>query len=488
MTLSPLTSLVVRGRAADLARRLEAAPESEPLVAALLTAGEQLAADVVPRGQFRDDLRTRLMAVAAVQAGPAESAPVANPSAVSWRVPSRARGVAAGAMAAVVVVTGIAVAGSRSLPGDPFYGVKRQVEGFSLRTADGDVARGTRHLDQATTRLREVGGLVLGRDQLAGPAPSALGFRLVAASSPTAAMPLGAPVAERVRQTLGDMDTATLRGQELLEAVFRSTGERGPLQVMGRWANEQGNGIERLLPALPPASREQALTSLALVVGVAADADELLGTSDCAPGCDPTGGAPSSGAPGSVPSGGTATSPGGTTGPTTEPRPSGPATSGPATTGRPAQGPGQSVLEPGQRGQGPGASDPGPGQPVPGGSGEPPAVPRTGTPGAPGTLLPTPVPVAPPGSPPISSSPPPPQPTPARPSSLPRPVIPLRPSSLPRPVIPLRPSSLRPSPLPRPVIPLRPPSLRPSSLVGVPGWGGGTGRDHPSSSATGELP
>ena len=468
MTLSPLTSLVVRGRAADLALRLEAAPESEPLVAALLTTGEQLAATVVPRGQFRDDLRTRLMAVAAVQAAPAESAPVANPSAVSWRVPSRARGVAAGAMAAVVVVTGIAVAGSRSLPGDPFYGVKRQVEGFSLRTADGDVARGTRHLGQATTRLREVGGLVLGRDQLAGPAPSALGFRLVAASSPTAAMPLGAPVAERVRQTLGDMDTATLRGQELLEAVFRSTGAREPLQVMGRWATEQGDGIERLLPALPPASREQALTSLALVVGVATDADELLGNSDCAPDCDPTGGAPSapaSGAPGSVPSGGTATSPGGTTGPaTTEPRPTGPATSG-----RPVQGPGQSVLEPGQPGQEPGVSDPGPGQPVPGGSGEPPVVPRTGTPV---TLLPTPVPVAPPGSPPISSSPPTPKPLPARASSLPRPVIPLRPSSLPRPVIPLRPSS-----------------LRPSSLVGVRGWGGGTGRaETPSNGATGELP
>ena len=55
MTLSPLTSLVVRGRAAELARRLEAAPGSEPLVAALLTTGEQLAADVAPREQFRDE-------------------------------------------------------------------------------------------------------------------------------------------------------------------------------------------------------------------------------------------------------------------------------------------------------------------------------------------------------------------------------------------------------------------------------------------------
>lgn len=404
MTLSPLTSLVVRGRAAELARRLEATPGSEPLAAALLTTGEQLAADVVPRGQFRDDLRTRLMAVAAVQAALAEQAPVAAPSAVSWRVPSRAGGVAAGAMAAVVAVTGIAVAGSQSLPGDPFYGVKRQVEGFSLRAADGDVARGTRHLGQATTRLREVGGLVLGRDQLAGPASSASGFRLVAASSPTAVMPLGAPVAERVRQTLGDMDTATLRGQELLGEVFRSTGARGPLQVMGRWATEQGDGIERLLPALPPASRERALTSLALVVGVAADADELLGTSDCAPACDPTGGAPStpaSGAPGSVPSGGTATSPGGTSGP----RPVGPATSG-----QHPQGPGQSDLEPGQPGQKPRQSDLKPKQPVQGGSGEPPAVPRTSTPGTPGTL---------PAPPTTSSSSPPP--------ALPAPVTPLLP-------------------------------------------------------------
>ena len=415
MTLSPLASLLVRGRAAELARRLEAAPGSEPLVAALLTTGAQLAADVAPREQFRDDLRTRLMAVAAVQAAPAAGAPVAAPAAVSWRVPSRAGGVAAGAMAAVVADTGVPVAGSRSLPGDPFYWVKRQVEGFSLRTADGDVARGTHHLDQASTRLREVGGLVLGRDQLAGPAPSASGFRLVAASKPSAVMPLGAPVAERVRQTLSDMDTATLRGQELLDAVFRSTGARGQLQVMGRWANEQGDGIERLLPALPQAARERALTSLALVVGVAADADALLGTSDCGPACDPTGGAPSapasgaSGAPGSVPSGGTATSPGGTT---TSPG----GTTGPRPTGRPAQGPRQSFLEPGQPGQGPAQSDLEPGQPVPGGSGEPPAVPRTSTPGT----LPAP--------PTTSSSSPPP--------------------ALPAPVTPLLPPATAPAPAP----------------------------------------
>ena len=377
MTLSPLTSLVVRGRAAELDRRLEAAPESEPLVAALRATGQQLAADVLPREQFRDDLRTRLMAVAAVQAAPAEQAPVAVPSAVSWRVRSRAGGVAAGAMAAVVAVAGIAVAGSRSLPGDPFYGVKRQVESFSLRAADGDVARGTRHLGHATTRLREVGGLVRGRDQLSAPAPSASGIRLVAASSPTGVVLLGAPVAERVRQTLGDMDTATLRGQELLTEVFRSTGARGPLQLMGQWALEQGDGIEELLPALPPASRDRARTSLALVEGVAADADELL-AADCGPACDPTGGgpsAPASGAPASVPSGGTGTSPAGTTGPTTS--------------GRPAQRSGDPVPEPGRPGEEPERFVPDPPSPVPRSSGETASVPRTDPPG---TVQPAPPP------------------------------------------------------------------------------------------------
>jgi len=136
-------------------------------VAAVEAAGGQLAAGIVPRERFRAELRTRLMAVAAVQAAAAApAAPSTTAAAVSWRSAGRAGGVAAGATASVVAITGVAVAGSQSLPGDPFYGVKRQVEAFSLRTADGHVERGTRHLDHAATRLREVGGLVLGRAAL----------------------------------------------------------------------------------------------------------------------------------------------------------------------------------------------------------------------------------------------------------------------------------------------------------------------------------
>ena len=171
MTLSPLRAplgaITVRRPAAQLARRLDEQPGSVPVVAAVEAAGGQLASVVVPRERFRTDLRTRLLAVAALQAAAAApAAPSTTAAAVSWRSAGRAGGVAARAMASVVAITGVAVAGSQSLPGDPFYGVKRQVEAFSLRTADGHVERGTRHLDHAATRLREVGGLVLGRAAL----------------------------------------------------------------------------------------------------------------------------------------------------------------------------------------------------------------------------------------------------------------------------------------------------------------------------------
>src|SRR5687768_12953144 len=150
--------------AAEFARLLEAGtPAGSPaapglaLVAQLRSAGAALDAGIAPRPEFRSALRTRLPAVATVQAAqaaaPAEPAR-ALPTAVSWR--RRGSAVAAGAMASVVAVSGVAVAGSQSLPGDPFYGVKRTTEALQLQMADGEVEKGTRHLDFAASRLREV--------------------------------------------------------------------------------------------------------------------------------------------------------------------------------------------------------------------------------------------------------------------------------------------------------------------------------------------
>lgn len=290
-----------RGASDHLARTLDGvvlggSPELA-LAARLRTVGASLDAAVVPRAEFKDALRMRLVAVATVQAAaPAEPAR-ALPAAVSWR--RRASAVAAGAMASVVAVSGVAVAGSQSLPGDPFYGVKRTTEAFQLRTADGDVERGTRHLDFAATRLREVRGLTLGRDAVdagpqLGPAAMSAGITLRSAEQPLAdGAALGAGVAERVRETLTEMDAQTRKGSALLTDAYRSSRAPEPLRALSRFATRQTAGLEELLPALPPATQSRARASLALLTDVEEQTDELLGIGTCGLACDPSQAAPS---------------------------------------------------------------------------------------------------------------------------------------------------------------------------------------------------
>ena len=282
------------------------------LAARLRTAGACLDEVVAPRAEFRDALRQRLMAVATVQAN-APAVPAAAPlaSAVSWR--RRTGAVAAGAMASVVAVSGVAVAGSQSLPGDPFYGVKRTVEALQLSTADGDVEKGTQHLEFAATRLREVRGLTLGRDAVDGGSelgPAALDGDVVLRSAGRALASgdaLSAPVAERVTETLADMDEQTREGSELLTSAYRSSRASGPLRVLNRFATRQSAGLQELIPALPPRTQDRARVSLALLTGVTETTAELLSMGTCAQGCDPSTTAPTlAGEPGTAPPAGQA--------------------------------------------------------------------------------------------------------------------------------------------------------------------------------------
>jgi hypothetical protein len=296
----------------DFARLLDAAVTGgdafggAAIAARLRTAGAGLDAAVLPRPEFREALRTRLVAVATVQAA-APPAQVAAPrrlaGAVSWSTSRRGPAVAAGALASVMAFSGIAVAGSQSLPGDPFYGVKRTTETVQLALADDDVERGTRHLDFAATRLREVRGLTLGRDAVdagpvLGPAAMSGAIRLSSATQPLATGPaLSAPVAERVRETLAAMDEQTRQGSELLTSAYRASRTFEPLRALSRFAVRQSAGLEELLPALPPATQSRARASLALISGVAADADDLLGIGTCGAACDPSQTAPTLPAP-----------------------------------------------------------------------------------------------------------------------------------------------------------------------------------------------
>ncbi len=269
--------------AADFASALDggtaAALPGLALAARLRTVGSALDGAVAPRPEFRDALRLRLMAVATVQANaPAAAAPLS--SAVSWR--RRAGAVAAGAMASVVAVSGVAVAGSQSLPGDPFYGVKKTAEAFQLRTADGDLEKGAQHLEFAATRLREVRGLTLGRDAVDADAPLPTASRSAA----------DADDVDRVRDTLAAMDDQTREGTELLTDAYRASRAGEPLRVLQTFATRQSEDLAALLPALPVRSQDRARISLALLTDVEQTTTELLGLGTCTDGCDPTQAAP----------------------------------------------------------------------------------------------------------------------------------------------------------------------------------------------------
>lgn len=349
--MDPLTlpGLGTRGRAEEFARALDALDRPgrgrmactpmTGLATRLSAAGGAIAPALAPRPEFRAALRTRLVAMAAVSAPVPVGAPArTNGVARSGRT-QRTIGVATGALACVVALGGVAAAGDQSLPGDPFYGTKRSTEALRLALADNEFERGQQHLEFATTRLREVRGLTLGRDA----------FAEGSTTTPDIAN-LNPKVAVLVAKTLADMDAETRMGTALLTNAFRSSQAAAPLQKLSRFATQQSDGLVRLLPALPPTSQDRGEASLALVTGLADETGELLELDTCTTDCEPAT---------------TTASPSPTPSPTTEPTP----TPTPTPTSTPTPSPAVSPS--------PGATRPA--SPEPSGTSPTPAVPSAPT-------------------------------------------------------------------------------------------------------------
>ncbi len=125
--------------------------------AQLLATVEMLRAQpqILPRADFVADLRSRLMTAAATEM-------VRAPAAVHQLVPRptttnrRRLGTVAATLVIVGGSTGMAVAASGALPGDPLYPVKRGIEQAQAAAHLDQAGRGTALLDQAATRLDEV--------------------------------------------------------------------------------------------------------------------------------------------------------------------------------------------------------------------------------------------------------------------------------------------------------------------------------------------
>lgn len=277
---------------------------SEPALAPLLSLAQQLqAVPLGPTPAFRDSLRQRLVAVAAV------TEPVASPMPApvdrarellrSWRLHRQLRFAAAG-LATAVMVSGVATVSSRSLPGDPLYRIKRVAESAQVQLARGDINRGKRELQHAGTRLDEVGKLAA--------VPGAL-----APSAADVGSALGGKDSELIVDTLADMDGATRRGVELLFNAARDTGSTEPLAVIQDFATRQQSELAAVLPALPGIARDRAAESLALLARIRTTTTvELSRLSNCpAAGCPPLDTSGCHCTPGdSVPPGATPTGPG----------------------------------------------------------------------------------------------------------------------------------------------------------------------------------
>jgi hypothetical protein len=248
--------------AAALEGRGSRASSSDPNIVPLLNLAQQLQAlPLGPAPAFRDSLRQRLVAVAAVAEPAAVPTPVdrVRTRLGSWRL-QRAAQVAAAGLAAVVAITGVGTVSARSIPGDPLYGVKRAAERVQLDLARNDVNRGKRELQHAATRLDEVAALAAGES---------------------------VPDPERIVDTLADMDAQTRRGVALL---FDESAEAQSAELIAHvqdFAAAQQAELTALMDDLPDEARPRAATSLALLARIRrTTAAELADLATCTGVCE----------------------------------------------------------------------------------------------------------------------------------------------------------------------------------------------------------
>jgi hypothetical protein len=293
----------------------------DPTMKALVAVAGALAAiPTQPSAPFKESLRTKLMAEAAQLAA---AAPAAAPAPAAPQIPTQlgplkslpkvlakpAMQVASGGLAATIAVTGIGIGASRSLPGDPLYGLKRTVERLQDRTAGGTVAEAASVLEHAQTRIDEITAL-LERD--------------------------GAAAVEQVEQTLADLkaelDKATA---DLLAQV--QAGSRAAYEKLDATVTSLRAELDGLRGTLPPEAQDelgavmQTLNGAAGVLGslpkppgpgVVVPTTPPLPTTPPATTVPPTSPPPTSGKPSTTPpTSPTSTSPSapGTTGPIIKP-------------------------------------------------------------------------------------------------------------------------------------------------------------------------
>jgi hypothetical protein len=188
---------------------------------------------------FRAALRQRLVAVATVQA-PAQATTTAQPGRNAAQVMAYRAQRRIAALAGVVTLStslaGIGVAAARSLPGDPFYGVKRATESVQLWATRGDEAKGKRHLEFARTRLAEAKEM--------------------------------SPTDSHLASTLSAMDAETKEASTELISAYHSSHSTQPLADLVTFSSQQLSDLNQLATTLPDALKAKEAASAGLVTSV----------------------------------------------------------------------------------------------------------------------------------------------------------------------------------------------------------------------------
>ncbi|HVS68427.1 MAG TPA: DUF5667 domain-containing protein [Mycobacteriales bacterium] len=268
--------------------------EMQPAVAltsALRSAG-RTAAPAPLSAAARLAMRERLVAAASTSAEASLLAPTlatrVGETAARAKDASRHLGRRASALVGSIViltsVSGVGVAAARSLPGSPFYDIKRATEGVQLWLAHGSAAKGERHLEFARTRLAEA--RALGADS------------------------------SHVASTLTAMNQETREGSADLIKAYRTSGDNDPLATLVTFTRRQYADLARFSDSAGTKVQAQAFYSLTLLTGVAQEVESVSGTTclSCLVTGNPTGKptpgvshspspVPSTSSPGSSPSG-----------------------------------------------------------------------------------------------------------------------------------------------------------------------------------------
>lgn len=156
---------------------------------------------------------------------------------------SRRMSAVVGSVMILTSVTGVGVATARSMPGSPFYDLKRATESVQLWFASGAAGKGQRHLEFARTRLAEAEKLPADSPYLAS--------------------------------TLRAMNTQTRQANTDLVKAYKSTGSLQPLADLVTFARDQYADLAKLGAKLPEDLHEQAKYSAQLLTGVSQEVQSL---------------------------------------------------------------------------------------------------------------------------------------------------------------------------------------------------------------------